>query len=104
MPKFYLTTAIDYVNNIPHVGTAYEKIAADAIARYKRLAGFDTRFLSDRFAVEVARVLAANGFKVMLTSTGTLVGAPVPARNPVITSSKISRAPYFCVIARRPSR
>ena len=45
MPKFYLTTAIDYVNNLPHLGTAYEKIAADAIARYKRLAGFDTRFL-----------------------------------------------------------
>src|SRR5439155_1352792 len=40
MPKFYLTTAIDYVNNIPHVGTAYEKIAADAIARYKRLEGY----------------------------------------------------------------
>ena len=33
MPKFYLTTAIDYVNNRPHLGTAYEKIAADVIAR-----------------------------------------------------------------------
>ena len=43
MAKFYLTTAIDYVNNLPHLGTAYEKIAADAIARYKRMAGFDTR-------------------------------------------------------------
>ena len=39
MPRFYLTTAIDYVNNRPHLGTAYEKIAADVIARYKRLAG-----------------------------------------------------------------
>ncbi len=45
MPKFFLTTAIDYVNSRPHLGTAYEKIAADAIARYKRLAGFDTHFL-----------------------------------------------------------
>ena len=45
MPRFYLTTAIDYVNNRPHLGTAYEKIAADVIARYKRLAGFDVRFV-----------------------------------------------------------
>ena len=33
--RFYLTTAIDYVNSRPHLGTAYEKITADAIARYK---------------------------------------------------------------------
>jgi len=45
MPKFYLTTAIDYVNSKPHLGTAYEKIAADVIARYKRLKGYDTYFL-----------------------------------------------------------
>ena len=45
MGKFYLTTAIDYVNSRPHLGTAYEKITADVIARYKRLAGEDTHFL-----------------------------------------------------------
>ena len=45
MKRFYLTTAIDYVNSQPHLGTAYEKVCADVIARYKRLAGFDTRFL-----------------------------------------------------------
>ena len=45
MSKFYITTAIDYVNSRPHLGTAYEKIAADVIARYKRLCGVDTRFL-----------------------------------------------------------
>jgi methionyl-tRNA synthetase len=43
--KFFLTTAIDYVNSRPHLGTAYEKITADVIARYKRLAGYDTYFL-----------------------------------------------------------
>jgi methionyl-tRNA synthetase len=43
--RFYLTTAIDYVNSRPHLGTAYEKVCADVIARYKRLRGFDTRFL-----------------------------------------------------------
>src|ERR671921_2741889 len=45
MNRFYITTAIDYVNSRPHLGTAYEKIAADVIARYKRLAGFDTHFV-----------------------------------------------------------
>src|SRR3954469_22152722 len=43
--QFYLTTAIDYVNSRPHLGTAYEKITADAIARYKRLSGAETWFV-----------------------------------------------------------
>jgi methionyl-tRNA synthetase len=45
MSRFFLTTAIDFVNSRPHLGTAYEKVCADVIARYKRLCGFDTRFL-----------------------------------------------------------
>jgi methionyl-tRNA synthetase len=43
--KYFLTTAIDYVNSRPHLGTAYEKITADVIARYHRLKGDDTFFL-----------------------------------------------------------
>jgi methionyl-tRNA synthetase len=43
--RYFLTTAIDYVNSRPHLGTAYEKICADVIARYKRLTGTETRFL-----------------------------------------------------------
>src|SRR6058998_1454591 len=45
MPKFYLTTAIDYSNGEPHLGHALEKIGADCIARYHRLRGDDVRFL-----------------------------------------------------------
>ena len=45
MSRYYITTAIDYVNSRPHLGTAYEKVCADVIARYKRLAGIDTFFL-----------------------------------------------------------
>ena len=45
MSRYFLTTAIDYVNSRPHLGTAYEKVCADVIARYKRLCGFETRFL-----------------------------------------------------------
>ncbi len=45
MSRYYLTTAIDYSNGEPHVGHAYEKIGADAIARYRRLRGDDVHFV-----------------------------------------------------------
>jgi methionyl-tRNA synthetase len=41
---YYLTTAISYPNGKPHIGHAYEAIAADVIARFKQLQGFDVRF------------------------------------------------------------
>jgi methionyl-tRNA synthetase len=41
---FYITTAISYPNGKPHIGHAYEAIAADAIARFHRMAGRDVRF------------------------------------------------------------
>lgn len=55
--KFYITTAIDYVNQKPHLGTAYEKIGADCMARYKRMCGFDTHFLmgNDEHSTNVER-------------------------------------------------
>ncbi|TJZ76951.1 methionine--tRNA ligase [Rhodococcus oryzae] len=45
-PPFYMTTAIAYPNGAPHVGHAYEYIASDAIARFKRLDGFDVFFMT----------------------------------------------------------
>ena len=45
-PTFYITTAISYPNGAPHIGHAYELIATDAIARFKRLDGFDVFFLT----------------------------------------------------------
>lgn len=45
MARFYITTAIDYANGDPHHGHAFEKIGADAIARYRRLRGDDVHFL-----------------------------------------------------------
>ncbi len=55
--KFYVTTAIDYVNDLPHVGHAYEKIGADVLARYNRLMGNDTFFLigNDEHSLNVER-------------------------------------------------
>ncbi len=45
-PKFYLTTPIYYVNDVPHIGHAYTTIAADVLARYKRMSGFEVFFLT----------------------------------------------------------
>ena len=45
-PTFYITTAIPYANGAPHIGHAYERIATDAIARFKRLDGYDVLFVT----------------------------------------------------------
>ncbi|MCW6507613.1 methionine--tRNA ligase [Lichenifustis flavocetrariae] len=45
-PTFYLTSAIPYANGAPHIGHAYERIASDAISRFKRLDGYDVLVMS----------------------------------------------------------
>jgi methionyl-tRNA synthetase len=62
--RFFLTTAIDYVNSRPHLGTAYEKITADVIARYKRLSGFETYFMmgNDEHSQNVYKRAIEQGF------------------------------------------
>lgn len=44
--KFYITTAIAYTSRKPHIGNSYEIVLTDAIARYKRLQGYDVFFLT----------------------------------------------------------
>ena len=63
MSKYYLTTAIDYSNGDPHIGHAYEKIGADAIARYRRLRGDDVHFLigMDEHGQKVEQTAAQQG-------------------------------------------
>jgi len=46
MKRFYITTPIYYVNDVPHIGHAYTTIAADILARYHRLRGYDVFFLT----------------------------------------------------------
>ena len=62
-PKYYLTTAISYPNGAPHIGHAYEIIATDALARYKRLDGFDVHFLTgtDEHGMKMAQTAAKEG-------------------------------------------
>ncbi len=63
MTKFFITTAIDYVNSAPHVGTSYEKILADVMARWKRLKGDEVYFLmgNDEHSQQVADRAAKEG-------------------------------------------
>ncbi len=60
---FYVTTAIAYPNGAPHIGHAYEYIATDAIARFKRLDSFDVRFLTgtDEHGLKMAQAATAEG-------------------------------------------
>src|SRR5262245_66694913 len=59
MNTFYVTTAIPYVNGEPHLGFALELVQADVLARYHRLRGDDTRFLTGTDENSLTNVLAA---------------------------------------------
>ena len=60
---YYITTPIYYVNGAPHIGHAYTTIAADVMARFKRLDGFDVFFLTgtDEHGQKVEQAAAAAG-------------------------------------------
>jgi methionyl-tRNA synthetase len=61
--RFYLTTAIDYVNGQPHIGHAYEKVVTDILARAHRSLGEEVFFLTgvDEHGQKVQQTAAANG-------------------------------------------
>jgi len=65
-PKFFLTTPIYYPNARPHVGSAYTTIVCDAIARYKRMCGYDVVFLTgtDEHGEKLQRAADAAGVPV----------------------------------------
>jgi methionyl-tRNA synthetase len=62
-PRYYLTTSIAYANNKPGLHTLYEVIGADAIARWHRMAGDDTRFLTgtDEHSINIAQAAIDEG-------------------------------------------
>src|SRR5271157_3895323 len=61
--RFYITTAIDYVNGQPHLGHAYEKIIADVLARARRSLGEPVFFLTgvDEHGQKVQQAALAEG-------------------------------------------
>ncbi|MBQ2719989.1 MAG: class I tRNA ligase family protein, partial [Clostridia bacterium] len=44
--KYYITTAIPYTSQKPHIGNSYEIVLTDAVTRFKRMQGFDVFFLT----------------------------------------------------------
>ena len=62
-PRFYLTTSIAYANNKPGLHTLYEVIGADVIARWHRMVGHDTRFLTgtDEHSINIAQSAVDEG-------------------------------------------
>ncbi len=61
--KFYLTTAITYTSGKPHIGNTYESIFADAIARFRRMQGYDVFFMTgtDEHGLKVEQKAAEKG-------------------------------------------
>ncbi len=61
--RYYITTPIYYVNDVPHIGHAYTTIAADVASRFKRLADYDVFFLTgtDEHGVNIERVAKQHG-------------------------------------------
>ncbi len=61
--KYYITTAITYTSGKPHIGNTYEMIFSDAIARYKRMRGFDVFFMTgtDEHGLKVEQKAAEKG-------------------------------------------
>ncbi len=71
--KFYITTAIDYINAKPHIGHAYEKVAADVLARFYRGQGKDVRFLTgtDEHGAKIAKAAEESGKPVEIFAAET---------------------------------
>lgn len=64
--KFYITTAIDYINGKPHIGHSYEKVAADVLARFHRAKGEEVRFLTgtDEHGAKIEKFAADSGLPI----------------------------------------
>jgi methionyl-tRNA synthetase len=71
--RFYVTTPIYYVNDVPHIGHAYTTVTADALARWHRLIGDDVFFLTgtDEHGLKVARAAAERGLEPLAHADAT---------------------------------
>jgi methionyl-tRNA synthetase len=64
-PSFYVTTPIYYVNDVPHIGHAYSTVGADALARFKRMDGYEVFFLTgtDEHGQKIAKTAQEKGLE-----------------------------------------
>lgn len=91
--KFYITTAIDYINGKPHIGHSYEKVAADVLARFHRLKGDDVRFLTgtDEHGAKIAKFAEAQGIPVEQFADQAAAGFKGPWDNLKISYDRFIR-------------
>ncbi|HEX4406863.1 MAG TPA: methionine--tRNA ligase [Polyangia bacterium] len=71
-PRFYVTTPIYYVNALPHLGTFYTTVVADALARYHRARGHETFFLTglDEHGQKIERIARDKGVELQAYCDG----------------------------------
>ena len=102
---YYITTAIAYPNGAPHIGHAYEYIATDAIARFKRLDGFDVRLphRHRRARPEDGRDRRGRGHSDRRAGPAQLRCVPARCRRSSASRSTASSAPPTPTTSRRPS-
>ena len=99
---FYITTAIPYANGAPHIGHAYERIATDAIARFKRLDGYDVFFVTgmDEHGQKMQQTAAKEGMTPQHSPTARRRSSRRWARRSNARADDImrttSRAPQGC--------
>jgi methionyl-tRNA synthetase len=103
MPQqpFYITTAISYPNAPPHIGHAYEAIATDAIARFKRLDGYDVFFLTgvDEHGQKILQTAARQG-----VTAQTLIDQNVPRFKAMVERLNCSNDDFIRTTERRHHR
>jgi methionyl-tRNA synthetase len=99
--KFYVTTAISYPNGPPHIGHAYEAIATDAIARFKRLDGCDVFFLTgtDEHGLKIQQTAARQGL-----TAAELVERTAPKFQEMVTALNCSNDAFIRTTEERHKR
>ncbi len=91
--KFYVTTAIDYINGKPHIGHSYEKVAADVLARFHRAQGYDVRFLTgtDEHGAKIEKFAEAQGIPVAEFADQAALGFKQPWDNLKVSYDRFIR-------------
>ena len=93
--RYYVTTAIPYVNGRPHLGFALEAVQADVLARYHRQRGDDTRFLTGTDDNSLKNVLAAEAQGLPVRQQVHRPGSPwlLPVAKPSANASSQMQQP-----------
>src|SRR2546429_9526987 len=95
MSKFYITTAIVYINNTPHLGFIYELTGTDVLARYHRMIGDETFFLtgSDEHSLNVERRGRGGGLSTKDFSGRSEEGGPQNQSRVSVLCERLPRCP-----------